>query len=92
MADSSSLVAEYIEIPNNPMEYLARTPYYQEFYVTFSGELGLEVQKIHEIPVVRKLLLQNSRFVGKASFPPDSNNIDNTLSTYQDRQKRLASA
>ncbi len=48
---------------------LARTPYYQEYYVTISGELGLEVQKVHEIPVVRKLLLHNSRFIGECEVP-----------------------
>jgi hypothetical protein len=46
---------------------LGRTPYFQEFYVTIGGDsLGLEVQKVHDVPVVRRLLRQNSRFIGPA--------------------------
>jgi hypothetical protein len=48
-------------------DYLGRTPYYQSYSVVFNSDaLGLEVQKVHDIPVVRRLVNQNSRFAGAA--------------------------
>jgi len=48
-------------------DYLGRTPYYQSYSVVFNSEaLGLEVQKMHDIPVVRRLVNQNARFAGAA--------------------------
>jgi hypothetical protein len=45
----------------------AQTPFYQEFTVTFNDDsLGMEVQKVHDYPVVRRLIRQTPTWMGQA--------------------------
>eukprot|EP00614_Pseudopedinella_elastica_P009980 CAMPEP_0172587136 /NCGR_PEP_ID=MMETSP1068-20121228/6249_1 /TAXON_ID=35684 /ORGANISM="Pseudopedinella elastica, Strain CCMP716" /LENGTH=208 /DNA_ID=CAMNT_0013382061 /DNA_START=195 /DNA_END=818 /DNA_ORIENTATION=+ len=49
------------------MTQLLSSPFFQEFRAVFEGDsLGLEVQKVHDVPVVRRLVRQNARLVGPA--------------------------